>query len=154
MPADYKLYTIESTMLPPIHGLKVVAASADHARKKAVKQKRCEINILIAQDILKCDFGNIAESAAKKINRKALSVIRSGGRNHFSMVEAWSIAMPDKKAALERRKIRHAIKRAMIAFLRRNTEPSFHDGKSTVEHGNDYYSRHPEMMLKQEFRKS
>lgn len=32
-------------------------------------------------------------------------------------------------------------------------EPIYTDGKAAVEHGNDYYARHPEMMLKPQYRK-
>lgn len=31
-------------------------------------------------------------------------------------------------------------------------EPVYHDGKAAVEHGNDFYARHPRLMLKPKYR--
>lgn len=152
---DFKIFTIDSPLLPPIDGMKVGAMSMSHARKKAMKMKWREINILLAKDVLQCPFGDIHPNRQKKINRKAMQVLQNGGTTRFTLTEAWAIAMPDTEAIQMRRKVRHDMMRARIAFLRRHKpkskherEPSYHDGRAAVEHGNDYYARHPEKMLK------
>ena len=149
MAANYKIYTIDSPMVPPIDGMKVAASSAASARKKAVRQKIREINVLMAQDILKCPFGDISSGRQKLINRKAVAVIRSNGLKRFTMQQAWAIAMPDKEAEKIRREFKHAVRRAMIANLRRNRGEATDSADSQ-----GYYSRHPEMMLKAECRRS
>jgi len=153
--SDFKMFTVDAPLLPPIHGMTICAASMGHARKKALKIKWKEINILIARDVLQCPYGDIHPNAQRKINRKAMGVLQSGGTRRFTLTEAWAIAIPDVEGARIRRKIRHDMMRARISFLRRHKpkskyerEPSYHDGRAAVEHGNDYYARHPEKMLK------
>jgi hypothetical protein len=155
--SDYQMFTIDAPLLPPIHGMKVMAASMSHARNKALKAKYKEMNILLATDILKCPFGDIHPNRQKRINRKAMAVIQSQGTHRFTMSEAWRIAMPDVEGDKMRRTIRHAMIRTRIAYLRRNgnpdeVEPMIFNGKAAIENGNGYYGRHPEMMLKPEFR--
>jgi hypothetical protein len=157
--SDFKMFTIDAPLLPPIHGMVICAASMSHARKKALKMKWREINLLIAADVLRCPYGDIPANRQRKINRKAMAVLQNGGSHLFTLTDAWAIAMPDVKWIEMRRRIRHEMMCARIAFLRRHQqhskyerEPIFHDGRAAVEHGNDYYARHPEMMLKPQFR--
>ena len=157
--SDFKMFTISAPLLPPIDGMVVCAASMSHARKKALKTKWREINKLIARDVLQCPYGDIDPKRQRKINRKAMAVLQSNGSHRFTLTEAWAIAAPDVEAVEMRRKVRHEMRRAMIDFLRRHqtkskneSEPVYHDGKAAVEHGNDYYARHPEMMLKPQYR--